>query len=155
MVKNLPANAGDIRGVGLIPGSGSSPGGGHGNPPQNSCLESLTDRGAWWAIVQMVTKSWTCLKRLSRHACTDCSSPCFPVLHYLPEFAQTHVQLVGYACNHLILCCPLLILSSIFPASKYFPMSWLFTSGGQSIGASASASVLPMKNSKAFDLTSS
>ena len=46
--------------------------------------------------------------------------------------------------NHLILCRPLLLLHSIFPSIRSFPMSWLFTSGGQSIGASASASVLPM-----------
>ena len=47
--------------------------------------------------------------------------------------------------NHLILCCPLLLLpSSTFPASGSFPVSWLFTSGGQSNGPSASASVLPM-----------
>ena len=46
--------------------------------------------------------------------------------------------------NHLILCCPLLLLPSIFPASGSFPMSQLFASGGQSIGVSASASFLPM-----------
>ena len=46
--------------------------------------------------------------------------------------------------NHLILCHPLLLLPSIFPASGSFPMSWLFTSGGQGIEALASASVLPM-----------
>ena len=46
--------------------------------------------------------------------------------------------------NYLILCCPLLFCLQSFPASGFFPMSWLFTSGGQSIGASASASVLPM-----------
>ena len=46
MIKNPPANAGDIRDVGLIPGSGRSPGGGHGNPPQYSCLENPMDRGA-------------------------------------------------------------------------------------------------------------
>ena len=40
MVKNLPANAGNLREMGLIPGSGRSPGGGHGNPPQYSCLEN-------------------------------------------------------------------------------------------------------------------
>ena len=45
--------------------------------------------------------------------------------------------------NHLILCCPLLLLPSIFPSSRVFPMSQLFASGGQSIGVSASASVLP------------
>ena len=47
--------------------------------------------------------------------------------------------------NHLILCHPFLLLpSQSFPASGYFPMSWFFTSGGQSIGVSASTSVLPM-----------
>ena len=53
VVKNQPANAGD---VGLIPGSGRSPGGGHGNPLQYSCLENPMDRGAWWATAQEVTK---------------------------------------------------------------------------------------------------
>ena len=46
--------------------------------------------------------------------------------------------------NHFILCCPLLLLPSIFPSIRSFPMSWLFASGGQSIGVSALASVLPM-----------
>ena len=46
-VKNLPVNAGDIREVGSTPGSGRSPGGGHVNPLQYSCLENPTDRGAW------------------------------------------------------------------------------------------------------------
>ena len=46
MVKNLPANAGDIRDVGSIPGSGRSPGGGHSNPLQFSCLENPMDREA-------------------------------------------------------------------------------------------------------------
>ena len=57
MVKNLPANAGDIRDVGSIPGSGKSPGGGHGNPLQYSCLENPMDRGAWWATVHRLKKS--------------------------------------------------------------------------------------------------
>ena len=47
MVKNPPANAGDIRDVGLTPGLGRSPGGGSGNPLQYSCLENLMDRGEW------------------------------------------------------------------------------------------------------------
>ena len=46
VVKNLPANAGDIRDTGSIPGSEDSPGGGHGNPLQHSCLENPVDRGA-------------------------------------------------------------------------------------------------------------
>ena len=59
VVKNLPASAEDIRDVGSIPGSGRSPGGGHGNSLQYSCLENLVDRRAWWATDHGVTKSWT------------------------------------------------------------------------------------------------
>ena len=59
MVKNAPANAGDIRDEGLIPGLGRSPEGGHGNPLQYSCLENPKERGAWQANVHGVTKSWT------------------------------------------------------------------------------------------------
>ena len=65
MVKKLPASAGD---VGLIPGSGRSPGGGHGNLLHYSCLENPMNRGAWWATVYGVAKSQTRLKRLSTHA---------------------------------------------------------------------------------------
>ena len=50
---------------GLIPGLGRSLGGGHSNPLQYSCLDNLMDRGAWWAMVHRVTKSWTWLKGLS------------------------------------------------------------------------------------------
>ena len=57
MVKNPPANAGDIRDAGLIPGSGRSPGGGHDKPLQYSCLENPMDRGAWRAAVHRVTQS--------------------------------------------------------------------------------------------------
>ena len=57
MVKNPPAKGGDIRDVGLIPGSGRSPGGGHGNSLQYSCLENPLDRGAWRATVHSVAKS--------------------------------------------------------------------------------------------------
>ena len=56
MVKNLPANAGDIRDMGLIPGSGRAPGGRNGNPLQYSCLENPMDRGAYRAIVHGVTE---------------------------------------------------------------------------------------------------
>ena len=70
----------------------------------------------------------------------DCSAPGFPVLHHLPELAQTHVHQVGDAIqsSHPFSC-----LQS-FPASRSFPMSQFFASGGQSIGASASALVLSM-----------
>ena len=57
--KNMPANAGDATEVGSIPGLGRSPGGGHGNPFQYSCLGNPMDRGAWRATLHGVTKSWT------------------------------------------------------------------------------------------------
>ena len=59
VVKNPPANAGDIRDTGLIPELGRSPREGNGNPPQDSCLENSMDRGAWQATVQRVAKSQT------------------------------------------------------------------------------------------------
>ena len=57
VIKNLPANVGDIRDMCLIPGSGRSLGEGNGKPLQYSCLENPMDRGAWWAIVHETTKS--------------------------------------------------------------------------------------------------
>ena len=59
VVKNPPANAGDVRDTGSIPGLKRSRGGGHGNLLQYSCLENPTDRGSWWAIVLRVAKSQT------------------------------------------------------------------------------------------------
>ena len=59
VVKNLPANVGDIRDVGSIPGLGKLPEEGHGNPLQHSCLENPVDRGVWWAIVHRVAQSHT------------------------------------------------------------------------------------------------
>ena len=65
VVKNLPANAGDIRDVGSIPGLRRSLAGGHSNPLQYSCLEYSMDRGAWQATVHRVINSQTWLKWLS------------------------------------------------------------------------------------------
>ena len=62
MVKNPPANTGDARDAGSIPGWGRSPGEGHGNPLQYSYLENPMDRGAWWATVHRVSKSQKQLK---------------------------------------------------------------------------------------------
>ena len=62
VVNHTPANAGDVRDAGSIPGFGRSPGGGHGNPNQYSCLENPMDRGDWWAMVYKVPKSQTQLK---------------------------------------------------------------------------------------------
>jgi len=59
VVKNPPANAGDIRDAGSIPGSGRSPGGRNGNPFHYSCLKNPMDRGAWQGTVYQVLKSWT------------------------------------------------------------------------------------------------
>ena len=74
--KNPPANAGD---TGSIPGSGRSPGGGHGTPLQYSCLENPMDRGAWQATVHVVVKSWSWL---SKHKCTH-------ILGYLLMFENS------------------------------------------------------------------
>ena len=68
VVKNLPASAGDVRDLGLIPGSLGLillPGGGHSSPLQSSSLENPMDRGAWWATVHGVTKSQTRLSDLA------------------------------------------------------------------------------------------
>ena len=62
MVKNLPANAGDARGAGSIPGSEKSPGVENGNPLLYSCLENPMDRGALQATVPGVAKSWKQLR---------------------------------------------------------------------------------------------
>ena len=70
--------------------------------------------------------------------CMDCSTPGFPVLHYLLEFESVMLS------NHLILCHPFSSCSQSFPASGSFPVRWLLASGGQSTGASASAPVLPV-----------
>ena len=59
MVKNLPASKGDAGDVGLIPGSGRSPGTGNGSLLQYSCLGNLMDRQAWWATVHVVAKNRT------------------------------------------------------------------------------------------------
>ena len=65
MIKNPPANAGDLRDTGSIPGSGRSPGGGNSNPLQCSCLENPMDRGAWRATVLRIANNQTWLKGLS------------------------------------------------------------------------------------------
>ena len=68
VVKNLPADAGDARDWGSIPGSERSPGVGNGNPLQYSCLENPMDRGAWRETVHRVTKSQTWLSTHTQHS---------------------------------------------------------------------------------------
>ena len=60
-VKNPPTHAEDLKDTGLIPESGRSPGGGHGNPLKYSCLENPVDRGTWWAMVHGIANSQTWL----------------------------------------------------------------------------------------------
>ena len=97
VVENPPANAGSIndRDVGSIPRSGRSPGGGHNNPLQYSCLENLKDRGAWRAIVHRVTKSCTGLKQLNTQmhiyqAYIKCST-----LRAAPKYRSTEEYTIG------------------------------------------------------------
>ena len=66
MVKNLPPNAGDVRDITSSPGLGRSPGGGHGNPLQYSCLENPMDRGVWRAIVHGVAKESDMTEQLTK-----------------------------------------------------------------------------------------
>ena len=72
----------------------------------------------------------------------DCSMSSVPVLYYLPEFAKTHAFELMMPSKHLFLCHPLLLMPSVSPTSGSFLTSWLFLTGGQSIGASAL--ILPM-----------
>ena len=84
MVKKLPANVGDIRDGASNPELGRSPGGGHGNPLQDSCLENTMDRGTWRATVHRVAKSHTSLKRPSTHTST-----------YIYKTLTFHLSLIG------------------------------------------------------------
>ena len=68
VAKNPPANAGDVRNLGSVLGSGRSPGEGHGNPLSILAWRIPMDRGAWRSTLHRVTKSWTRLKQLSTHA---------------------------------------------------------------------------------------
>ena len=67
MVKNLPANAGDAGDMGSFPGSGRSPGGGHGKPLQYSFLENPMDREAWWATIPWGCKELDMTKQSHTH----------------------------------------------------------------------------------------
>ena len=140
-VKNLPG--------GLISGLRKSLGGGNGNPLQYFCLKNPMDRGAWWGAVQFSSIAQLCptLRDLM-----NCSTPGLHVHHQLLEFTQTHVHWVSDAIQ------PSHPLSS--PSSPTFSLSqhqglfkWInYASAGQSIGVSASTSVLPMNIQDWFPL---
>ena len=139
--KESTCNAEDTGDRGLIPKSGRSPGGRHGNSLQYSCLKNSVDRGA------------------GDYSLVPCS--CSVVSYSLPPHGRQHARLLcpsptpgvySNSCPSSQWCHPTISSSVIpfsscpqsFPASWSFPMSQLFTSGGQSIGVSASASVFPM-----------
>ena len=95
VVKNLPANAGDARDVGSIPGLGRSPGVENGNPFQYSCLESSMDRGALWATVHGVTKSQNMTEQLNththKHTHTRTQTQMHPIDSVSLENPNTHI----------------------------------------------------------------
>ena len=94
-------NAGD---PGSIPGLGRSPGEGNGSPLQYSCLDEPMDGGVWWATVHGVAKGWT---RLGDFTSLQSSLELMSIVLMMP-------------CNHLILCCLLLLLPSFFPSIRVF-----------------------------------
>ena len=92
VVKKPPAKAGDVRDMGSIPASGRSPGGGHGNPLQYSCLENPVDRGAWRATVHMVAKSQIQLSNWA-HTHRKCWPHMFSRFHnYYKESSHSDVS---------------------------------------------------------------
>ena len=93
-VKNLSANAGDIRDIGSVPGLGKSPGGGYGNPLQYSCLENPMDRGDWQATVHRLAESDTTEVTLHAH---------------IHRKSNKWNQIFNILCSVLICCVNLLI----------------------------------------------
>ena len=91
--------------MGSIPGSGRSPGGGHGNPLQDSCLENSMDRGAWWALVHRVAQSQTRLKRLCTHTHKAPESLLQPLLAHFPS-SSCHAQLLFQISVKIVIFIP-------------------------------------------------
>ena len=98
MLKNPPDNAGDMIDVGSIPELGRSPGEGHGNPLQYSCLENPMDKGAWRAAVHRVSKSQTQLKQVSIYI---------------------YIYIYIYMCVCVCVCICVCILFIFFPIMVY------------------------------------
>ena len=167
--KEFASNAGNVRDMNLIPGLGRFPGEGHGNPLQYSCLENPLDRGAWWATVHRIAKSWTWPKWLSTHTQMDPFSLVAQSCVTLWPRGLQHTRLpcpspTPRACSNSHpsswWCHPTISFSVVpfssclqsIPASGSFLMSQFFASGGQSIRASSSASVLSMNIQDWFPL---
>ena len=121
VVMNLPDSAGDIRDESSITGSGRSPGEGHSNPLQYSCLENPMHRGAWQATVHGFAKSWTWLKWLIVHTLCDsyCTLSCYwnDCLHSQTNETGTIVRIVLWF-NTRVSCC--LKFSSAFFTVHFF-----------------------------------
>ena len=101
------------------------------------CLNHIID--ICLILLNSMTQSCPTLCDLMDH-----SMPGFPVHHQLPELLKLMSIKSVMLSNHFILYCPLLLLPSVFPIIRVFSMCQFFASGGQSIGVSASALVLPM-----------
>ena len=129
VVKNLSANARDVRDESLIPGLGKSPGGEHGNPLQYSCLENPMDRGDWWATVHEVSKSQT---RLRVHACNATLGSSNPRLRW---FIRASPLLTGTGCQSWCLRSQILAEAMFslfrFQLLPYEPLVILWRKDGQ------------------------
>ena len=139
LVKNPLPNAADVRDTGLIPGSGRSPGGGHGNPLQYSCLENSMDGGAWWATVHGLAKSRTQLSDFqfrpvhSRSRvwlfATPWTAPCQASLFLTNSRSLLKLMSIESMMpfNRLILCHSLFLIPSTFQVLTTIYLSSLDT----------------------------
>ena len=117
VVKNPLANAGDVRDMGSIPGSGRSPGGGHDNRLQYSCLETPIDRGAWRATVHEVAQSRTWLKWLSMNKASQ--------LCYFPPGGQCAMAANNSLLSSVYSLLPVWVALRNLNTSLYSGHSWL------------------------------
>ena len=124
VVKNLSASAGDTRDMSLNPGSGRSPGGGHGNPLQYSCLENPMDSGAWPATVRRVAKSQIWLRWLSTTHTQHMIYPkyMFLVLSQAKSVTNWYSSIHLFSLRYQIDC--LTVFTGSFTAKIYY-CSWL------------------------------
>ena len=119
-------------------------------PRDQTCISYIAGR-FFTTLITWETHVRVCCCRSVAQSCPticdpiNCSTPGFPVLYHFPEVAQTHVHWISDAIQPSHPLSPAFsFCPQSFPASVSFPVSWLFASGDQSIGTSASASILPM-----------